>query len=93
MKENEYPDVNLCSWDPNYAVSIDWVKTNLATTDTTFAFNNGWGHQQGFTVASLGNDLCQPQQAGHCAGQQNRKLGMSCPGGSPRRYSAAIRNS
>src|SRR3981189_917293 len=30
--------------DPNYAVSVDWVKTNLATTDTSFAFNNGWGN-------------------------------------------------
>jgi hypothetical protein len=46
--------------DPNYAVSIDWVKTNLATTDTTFAFNNGWGvfgslrlRVSGMTFASL----------------------------------------
>ncbi len=29
--------------DPDFAVSLDWVKTNLATTDTTFAFHNGWG--------------------------------------------------
>ena len=50
----------LAFQDPNYAVSIDWVKTNLATTDTTFAFNNGWGtfgglrlRVSGMTFASL----------------------------------------
>jgi len=50
----------LAFQDPNYAVSIDWVKTNLATTDTTFAFNNGWGTNgslrlrvSGMTYASL----------------------------------------
>jgi hypothetical protein len=49
---NSPEDVQTWSYlafqDPNYAVSIDWVKTNLATTDTTFAFNNGW--------ATNGND-------------------------------------
>jgi hypothetical protein len=46
--------------DPKYAITIDWVKTNLATTDTTFAFNNGWGvngslrlRVNGMTYASL----------------------------------------
>ena len=45
--------------DPNYGVSVDWVKTNLATTDTSFAFNNGWGNNglkirvNGMTFASL----------------------------------------
>jgi hypothetical protein len=43
---NSPEDVNTWSYlamlDPTYAVSIDWVKTNLATTDTTFAYNNGW---------------------------------------------------
>jgi hypothetical protein len=29
--------------DPNYSGTLDWVKTNLATTDTSFAFNNTWG--------------------------------------------------
>jgi hypothetical protein len=50
----------LAMQDPNYAVSVDWVKTNLATTDTTFAFNNGWGTNgglrlrvDGMTFASL----------------------------------------
>lgn len=40
--------------DPNYAVSIDWVKTNLATTDTTFAFNNGWGTNGGLRLRVSG---------------------------------------
>ena len=50
----------LAMQDPNYAVTIDWVKTNLATTDTTFAYNNGWGtygslrlRVSGMTYASL----------------------------------------
>ncbi len=50
----------LAFQDPNYAVTIDWVKTNLATTDTTFAYNNGWGtfgglrlRVSGMTYASL----------------------------------------
>jgi hypothetical protein len=50
----------LAMKDPAYAVSLDWVKTNLATTDTTFAFNNGWGvfgslrlRVNGMTYASL----------------------------------------
>ncbi len=50
----------LAMQDPNYAVTIDWVKTNLATTDTTFAFNNGWANNTalklrvtGMTYASL----------------------------------------
>jgi hypothetical protein len=46
--------------DPNYSVSIDWVKTNLATADTSFAYNNGWANNtalklrvSGMTYASL----------------------------------------
>ncbi len=61
---NSPEDVNTWSYlamkDPNYAVSIDWVKTNLLTTDTSFAFNNGWGtfgglklRVTGMTFASL----------------------------------------
>lgn len=61
---NSPEDVQTWSYlafqDPNYAVSIDWVKTNLATTDTTFAFNNGWATKtelrlrvSGMTYASL----------------------------------------
>ncbi len=62
--DNSPEDVNTWSYlafqDPAYAVSIDWVKTNLATTDTSFAFNNGWGvfgslklRVSGMTFASL----------------------------------------
>ncbi len=61
---NSPEDVNTWSYlafqDPAYAVSIDWVKTNLSTTDTSFAFNNGWGvygtlklRVNGMTFASL----------------------------------------
>lgn len=61
---NSPEDVQTWSYlafkDPNYAVTIDWVKTNLDTTDTSFAFNNGWGvygtlklRVNGMTYASL----------------------------------------
>jgi len=61
--DNSPEDVQTWSYlafrDPNFAVAIDWVKTNLATTDTTFAFNNSWGNNglrlrvSGMTFASL----------------------------------------
>jgi hypothetical protein len=44
----------LAFQDPNFAVSLDWVKTNLATTDTTFAFNNGWGTNGGLRLRVSG---------------------------------------
>ena len=51
---NSPEDVQTWSYlafqDPNYAVSIDWVKTNLATTDSTFAFNNGWNTNGGLRL-------------------------------------------
>jgi len=61
---NSPEDVQTWSYlafqDPNFEVTLDWVKTNLATTDTTFAFNNGWGvfgslrlRVSGMTYASL----------------------------------------
>ena len=61
---NSPEDVQTWSYlamkDPKYAISLDWVKTNLATTDTTFAYNNGWGvngtlrlRVNGMTYASL----------------------------------------
>ena len=61
---NSPEDVNSWSYlafqDPNYAVTLDWNKTNLAVTDTSFAFNNGWGvngslrlRVSGVTYASL----------------------------------------
>jgi hypothetical protein len=62
--KNSPEDVNSWSYlafqDPAYAVTLDWVKTNLATTDSSFAFNNGWGvdgslklRVSGVTYASL----------------------------------------
>ncbi len=61
--DNSPEDVQTWSYlamkDPDYSISIDWVKTNLATTDTSFAFNNGWGNNglkirvNGMTFASL----------------------------------------
>lgn len=62
--DNSPEDVQTWSYlafkDPKFAVTIDWVKTNLATTDTTFAFHNGWGvngslrlRVNGMTFASL----------------------------------------
>jgi len=61
---NSPEDVQTWSYlafqDANFAITLDWVKTNLATTDTTFAFNNGWGvngslrlRVSGMTYASL----------------------------------------
>jgi hypothetical protein len=55
---NSPEDVQTWSYltfqDPKYAVSLDWVKTNLATTDTTFAFNNGWGSNGGLRLRVSG---------------------------------------
>jgi hypothetical protein len=55
---NSPEDVQTWSYlafqDPNYAISLDWVKTNLATTDTTFAFNNGWGTHGGLRLRVSG---------------------------------------
>jgi len=61
---NSPEDVQTWSYlafqDPDFAITLDWVKTNLATTDTTFAFQNGWGSNgslrlrvSGMTFASL----------------------------------------
>lgn len=37
--------------DEQFAASLEWVKTNLATTDTSFAFNNGWHFTGNFRVS------------------------------------------
>jgi len=60
---NSPEDVNTWSYlaykNSTYGVSIDWVKTNLSTTDTSFAYNNSWGYGtqkirvNGMTYASL----------------------------------------
>jgi hypothetical protein len=44
----------LAFQDPNDAVSMDWAKTNLATADTTFAFNNGWDTNTGLRLRVSG---------------------------------------
>jgi hypothetical protein len=55
---NSPEDVQTWSYlafeDPDFAISLDWVKTNLATTDTTFAFNNGWGSTGGLRLRVSG---------------------------------------
>jgi hypothetical protein len=55
---NSPEDVQTWSYlafqDPNFAVTLDWVKTNLATTDTTFAFNNGWATNGGLRLRVSG---------------------------------------
>jgi hypothetical protein len=55
---NSPEDVQTWSYlafqDPNFAVTLDWVKTNLATTDTTFAFHNGWGTNGGLRLRVSG---------------------------------------
>ncbi|HEX4546748.1 MAG TPA: hypothetical protein VH110_10330 [Candidatus Acidoferrum sp.] len=55
---NSPEDVQTWSYlafrDPKFAGTIDWVKTNLAATDTTFAFNNGWGTNGGLRLRVSG---------------------------------------
>jgi hypothetical protein len=55
---NSPEDVQTWSYlafqDPNFAVTLDWVKTNLATTDTTFAFHNGWSSNGGLRLRVSG---------------------------------------
>ena len=41
----------LALLDPDFAASLEWVKTNLATTDTSFAFNNGWHFTGNYRVS------------------------------------------
>ena len=40
----------LAFLDKDFDSSLEWVKTNLATTDTSFAFNNGWHFKGNFRV-------------------------------------------
>lgn len=41
----------LAFLDAGFAASLEWVKTSLATTDTSFAFNNGWHFNGNFRVS------------------------------------------
>lgn len=61
--------------DPNYAVTIDWVKTNLATTDTTFTFNNGWGTNGGLHLRVSGMTFASLSKLG-----RERRLAAETPG-------------
>jgi len=51
---NSPEDVQTWSYmallDPDFQASVEWVKTNLAATDTSFALNNGWGFKGNFRV-------------------------------------------
>jgi len=51
---NSPEDVQTWSYmallDPEFQASLEWVKTNLAATDTSFALNNGWGFKGNFRV-------------------------------------------
>ncbi len=58
----------LALQDPNYAVSIDWVKTNLLTTDTTFAYNNGWGSYGGLRLRVTGMTFASLSKLGTVLG-------------------------
>jgi len=52
--DNSPEDVQTWSYmallDPKFQTSLEWVKTNLAATDTSFALNNGWGFKGNFRV-------------------------------------------
>ena len=73
--DNSPEDVNTWSYlamrDPNYAVSIDWVKTNLLTTDTSFAFNNGWGTFGGLKLRVTGMTFASLSKLGTVLGDQS----------------------
>lgn len=51
---NSPEDVQTWSYmallDPDFQGSLEWVKTNLAATDTSFALNNGWAFKGNFRV-------------------------------------------
>jgi hypothetical protein len=49
-------------------VSVDWVKTNLATTDTSFAFNNGWGTNGGLKLRVSGMTFASLSKLGTVLG-------------------------
>ena len=72
---NSPEDVQTWSYlafqDQNYAVSIDWVKTNLATTDTTFAFNNGWGTNGGLRLRVSGMTFASLSKLGTVLGDNS----------------------
>ena len=72
---NSPEDVNTWSYlamlDPNYSVAIDWVKTNLLTTDTTFAFNNGWNFATGLKLRVTGMTFASLSKLGTVLGDNS----------------------
>jgi hypothetical protein len=72
---NSPEDVQTWSYlafrDPQFAVTIDWVKTNLATTDTTFAFNNGWGTNGGLRLRVSGVTYASLSKLGTVLGDKS----------------------
>jgi len=72
---NSPEDVNTWSYlamlDPNYSVSIDWDKTNLLTTDTTFAFNNGWQTYGGLRLRVTGMTFASLSKLGPVLGDNS----------------------
>ncbi|KAA6457490.1 Tat pathway signal sequence domain protein [Acidobacteria bacterium AB60] len=69
---NSPEDVNTWSYlafqDPAYASSVDWVKTNLATTDTSFAYNNGWAYNTGLKARVSGMTFASLSKLGTVLG-------------------------
>jgi len=72
---NSPEDVQTWSYlafqNPSYAVSIDWVKTNLATTDSTFAYNNGWGSNGGLRLRVSGMTYASLSKLGTVLGDNS----------------------
>jgi hypothetical protein len=70
--DNSPEDVNTWSYlafrDKAYARSIEWVKTNLATTDTSFSFHNGWGTNGGLNLRVNGMTFASLSKLGTVLG-------------------------
>ena len=72
---NSPEDVQTWSYlafqDPNLAISVDWVKTNLATTDTTFAYNDSWGYNTGLKLRVNGMTFASLSKLGTVLGDNS----------------------
>jgi hypothetical protein len=69
----------LAFLDQKFAASLEWVKTNLATTDTSFAFNNGWHFTGNFRVS--GETYASLSKLGTVLGDQSVDAGaVRCEG-------------
>lgn len=71
--DNSPEDVQTWSYlaflDPTFEGSLEWVKTNLATTDTSFALHNGWGFKGNFRV--YGSTYASLSKVGTLLGDQS----------------------